>query len=142
MKIGNLLLSTALILTLNSTLVALDDGEKLFIQKCSSCHLLEFPDSRSKLKASPLPGLMFKLNQNISSDEKLVTFIKDFVINPTEDKIIYDRRRKFGSMESLKGKITEEELDVVANWMVENIFMTRKQFKAAKLNMKRSSNLK
>ena len=139
MYIDKILLSSILILTINNNLFASLNGKDIFVEKCSSCHRLEFPDTRSKLKASPVPGMMYQLNKNIYSDEKLITFIKDFVINPTQEKIVYDRTRKFGPMSSLKGKITEEELDAVANWMVDNVYMTRKQFKAAKARMKRSS---
>ena len=126
-------------LMINTNIFADTDGKKLFVKKCASCHMLKFPEKRSLLKASPVGGMMYQLNQNISSDEKIVSFIQDFVMNPSEDKIVFNRIRKFGAMPSQKGKLTEEELKTIAEWMVEDIFMTRKEYKNAKLRMKRSS---
>ncbi len=139
MKIINIfVISLFFNLTISTNLFAQTDGKNLFIEKCSSCHFLEFPDSRSKLKASPVPGMMYQLNKNIYSDEKIIAFIKDFAMNPSEDKIIFNRLRKFGMMKSLKGAVTKKELELIAQWMVEDVFITRKNYKAAKLRMKHS----
>ena len=97
-------------------------GKALFIQKCATCHTLRKPADMNTVVAPALNGVMRHLKMSYSDKSKAVTFIKDYVMNPTEAKAICmpKKIKKFGLMPSQKGNVTLEELEVIANWMFEN----------------------
>jgi cytochrome c len=97
-------------------------GEELFTQKCIACHSLGMPKDKSKLVAPPLNGVMRHLKMTHTEQSKGVAFIKDYVMNPAQSKALCmpQKIKRFGLMPSQKGNVTPEELEVIANWMVEN----------------------
>lgn len=113
------------------------DGYKIYKQKCFSCHaeFIEFSklaqnfenENRDlKLKAPTINQLSYRLKQMIgdSSDEEfhlfeVSEFIKDYTINPdkSKTKCLDIVMKNFEVMPSLKDKISEEELEAVAQWI-------------------------
>lgn len=123
-----------MILTLSLAVTTLfaNNAEELFMSKCAVCHVMERPTDNSQMIAPPAKGIMFHMSEDIGSDEKILAHIKSFTINPTKDKAICRSVRRFGLMPSQKENITEEELDIVAKWMVANLKMTEEEYKNGK----------
>lgn len=96
------------------------NGEELFKEKCISCHLIYKPADTSKLKAPPLQMMVWKLGQTFKDREKFEAHINDFVLEPSIKKARCPTVKRFGLMPSQKGKVTKEELAVIAEWIVDN----------------------
>jgi len=120
-----LMIISTLALLLNRNAMAEDNpkkGKTLFTQKCATCHITTRPKDMSTLIAPPLMGVMRHVKDIYSNKSKAVAFIKDYVLNPSKDKAICmpQKIKRFGLMPSQKGNVTEEELEVIANWMFDN----------------------
>ena len=126
------ILSISLLFSINSTLLAQSDGEKLFTQKCATCHSMTRPTDKSQMLAPPAKGIMFHMSETIGSDEKVLAHIQSFTMNPTKEKAICRSVRKFGLMPSQKNNITKEELKIVAHWMIDNLKITKEQYNKEK----------
>ncbi len=126
-----LLLGGALSISFTSGLYA-NDGAQLFEQKCAVCHPMKRPADKSTMIAPPAMGLMYHMGEDIGSDEKILSHINDFVMNPTKEKAICPSVKRFGLMPSQKGSITKEELNIVAKWMIENLKMSPEQHERRK----------
>ena len=124
----NLFLSIGILISFNTVVLASDKGEELFTQKCAVCHVMQRVQSKADMVAPPAKGLMFHMSEDIGSDEKILAHIKSFTINPTKDKAICRSVRRFGLMPSQRENITDEELDIVAHWMVDNLKMTQDEY--------------
>ena len=80
-----------------------------------------------KLKAPPMVEVSNRLKENIMiKDEEddlhryvVILFIKDYIINPKLDNSMCHAGalEHFGTMKSLKGKITDAERQAVAEWV-------------------------
>jgi len=117
------------VLVASSSLVASDMAEKLFVEKCAVCHSLQKKEF-SEMVAPPARGVMFHMNNAFSSKEKMKEHIVDFVMNPSEDKAICKSIKRFGLMPSQKGAISNNELDIVADWMIVNLSMSEAEHRA------------
>ncbi len=115
------------------------DGETIYKNKCASCHesfipmgqlkenFVEYNNSKLKLKGPTLNQLSFRLKQNIGDpkgDEEIhimevVAFIQDYIINPDKQKSVCMKEvlDVFDTMPSLKGKISEDESEEVAEYI-------------------------
>ncbi len=109
------------------------NGEKIFDAKCASCHVKLISKEETlkrikQMKAPPMIEVSHQLKSNIKIAEDIdneihravvVAFIKDYVINPHLDKSMCNGGAldRFGLMPSQKGKISDEELDTVAQWV-------------------------
>ena len=107
-------------------------GKALFTSKCSACHSINRPTDMDKVIAPPFMGVMKHIKMDYPKKKDAVAFIKDFALNPTKEKAICKPKKieRFGLMPSQKGNVTEEELEIIANWMFDN-FPT-KDFKCMK----------
>ncbi len=116
-----------------------NEGKMLFEKHCSSCHELFIPMSKLKenfiernntllhLKAPTLNQLSYRLKQRIGDpkgDEEMhrmevSAFMSDYVLHPDKQKSVCmeDVIRHFDTMPSLKGKITEDELDEIGTYL-------------------------
>ncbi len=121
-----------LTLSLAATALFANAAEELFMNKCAVCHVMERPQDKSQMIAPPAKGIMFHMSEEIGSDEDILAHIKSFTMNPTKDKAICRSVRRFGLMPSQKENITEEELDIVAKWMIANLKMTEQEYKNRK----------
>ncbi|MDD2699219.1 MAG: hypothetical protein PHF17_10495 [Arcobacteraceae bacterium] len=118
------------------------DAKILFEKKCQMCHATTAPKSKQKkmLMVSPPMNVVAKnmvwgidsLHDKISDEDlrnESITFMKDYLYNPDRKKSNCEdiSFEKFGMMPSLKGFITEQELDVLLPWVYDN-------FKPTKIN--------
>jgi len=118
------------------------DGEKVFDKACASCHIKMITAQETKkvfktLKAPPMVEVSGQLKKNIKIVEDIddeihravvIAFIKDYVIYPHLDKSMCQAMalERFDLMPSLKGKLSEEELNAVAAWVYD--FYVGKKF--------------
>lgn len=117
----------------------------LFEQKCKMCHAATLPKTqqdKNKIVSPPMAIVMKNTIMGIDAEldagtheseirKIAIPFMKDYLYNPDRKKtncedISFER---FGMMPSLKGFITEDELDVVLPWVYDN-------FKPTKVNSK------
>lgn len=116
-----------------------NEGKILFETHCFSCHTPFVPMSKLKenfldknntvlhLKAPTLNQLSYRLKQRVGDrhgDEDLhrmevTAFMSDYVLNPDRDKSVCldDVMQFFKTMPSLRGKVTEEELDTIGTYL-------------------------
>ena len=111
-----------------------NQGEKIFENKCMECHQKSMPipllmknfieenNKTLKLKAPTGNEISFRLKQQIGNKEDLEfhlhqtnEFLKDYLYNPDLSKTICLQGviRHFKVMPSMKGKITEREIEGV-----------------------------
>ena len=104
-------------------------GEKLIHQKCATCHNLDLPPKTSEdEKAPPMMAVAFhvadfvKVSNESDRIPKAIEFVKDYVINPSEEKSFCDKKslQQYGVMPSQKGNVTQDELDAIAHYMFEH----------------------
>ena len=125
-----LLLMSLLIFVVSTTLFAKNNiGKELFLKKCGICHKLTFPKNKADMVAPPAPGVMFHMHQRFKSDKEILAYMRNFVINPTKKTSLKKETKRFGLMPSQKGIVTQEELNKITKWMVENIHLSPKQHK-------------
>lgn len=116
-----------------------NEGKELYDAKCLSCHARYIPMSKLKenyldhnntllhLKAPTLNQLSYRLKQRIGNpkgDEdihrmEVAAFITDYVFYPDKSKSVClaDVMQHFKTMPSMKGKITEDALEEVSNYI-------------------------
>ena len=115
---------TLLLISVASTMMFASSGAELLKTKCASCHILTVPNPTMipTMKAPAMEAVMFHINLSMDDKSKIKAFIMDYAVNPKLSKSVCesDKVQKFGVMPSLKGKITEEELSVIADHMMEN----------------------
>ncbi|WP_297440996.1 c-type cytochrome [Sulfurimonas sp.] len=102
------------------------DGKKLLEQKCSQCHNTDLPPKTfADEKAPPMMAVAFHIKDFIhassESDKipKAIEFVKDYVVNPSASKSFCDKQslKEYGVMPSQKGKVTQDELQAIAEYM-------------------------
>jgi thioredoxin-related protein len=115
------------------------DGKEVYEKKCASCHqgyismgqlkenFLDYNNTLLNLTAPTLNQLSYRLKQRIGDPKgdndihrmEVAAFISDYVINPDRQKslCLEDVMQHFKTMPSLKGKISEEELEEVSTYI-------------------------
>lgn len=102
------------------------DGAELLTKKCSSCHNLDMPPKNYEDEIAPsMMAITFHLKDFIKPDNpsehqaKIVSFVQDYVIEPTVEKSFCDKvsLESYGLMPSQKGKVTKDELRAIARYM-------------------------
>lgn len=102
-----------------------DKAEELFKTKCAICHFEKVPDDKSTVIAPPAPGLIFHMHELFSSKEQIKSHMVSFSLNPSVDSAkLIGAVDRFGLMPSQKELISEEELNLVVDYMIENFGMT------------------
>lgn len=105
------------------------NGEALLYKKCSQCHNLDMPPKSYENEVAPsIMAVTFHLKDFIKThnpsehQSKVVAFIQDYVINPSASKSFCDKDSldSYGVMPSQKGKVTEDELKAIAEYMYQN----------------------
>ena len=130
MKIKSLLMMTAVLAMLQLANASEENAEALFKANCATCHSLTQPKDRSKMVAPPARGVMFHLSQAFQSKEKIKAHIEDFVIHPSAEKAICQSVKRFGVMPSLQGAISDDDLQEISEWMIENLMMNQAEHNA------------
>lgn len=108
------------------------DGKQIYQNHCMKCHV-EIMEKKEvikhfgSLKAPPMIEVSNRLKENVvitdeDNDVKrrvIVAFIKDYIENPSVQYSMCHPMaiEKFGIMPSLKGKLSEEERQAVAEWV-------------------------
>jgi len=123
-----LLLSTALLCT---SLFGVD-GYEVYKNNCKKCHIESVTKEYAlkhfkEFSAPPMIEVSGRLKENIkTTDEEedvdrylFILFVKDYIVNPNLDNSMCNTGaiERFGVMPSLKGKLTEEEKQAVAEWI-------------------------
>jgi len=113
-----------LLLSFASSIVLASSPAELLKTKCASCHILTLPNPTMipTMKAPAMEAVMFHINLTMDDKNKIKAFIMDYAIDPKVSKSVCesDKVQKFGVMPSLKGKITQEELSIIADHLIEN----------------------
>ena len=119
------------LLLLTSSLLA-NDGYEVYKKNCKSCHVemmsvKEVMANLSSMKAPPMVEVSGRLKENIkTTDEEddvdrhlFILFVKDYIMHPNLDFSMCHAGalERFGTMPSMKGKITEKEANAVAIWL-------------------------
>ena len=137
---------TATLLLAAVSLNASTDGETIFKEKCSACHMQKPMMDKSKMmqmskeermsmrdkmmkemKAPPISKISAKLKHDFGSDKaKVISFVKDYVRNPSADKsrCMPMALKKFGVMPAIGQGLSDEELNTVANWLYDSFSNT------------------
>jgi len=114
-----------------STLIALslapvqsfaqENGESLFEQKCSMCHLKQRPSAEEmkNMIAPPMMGVMRHVKQAKPDRAEAIAFIADYLEAPAQSKALCMPQSiaRFGLMPSQKGNLTPEEAQTVAAYV-------------------------
>ncbi|MEA3289848.1 MAG: c-type cytochrome [Campylobacterota bacterium] len=104
----------------------------IFTKKCAMCHTIDRPTNKAQKKRMVAPPIKMAMSgvvitidavEGPMSDSELreesIDFLKDYLYNPHRDKTNCEDFvvKKFGMMPSLKGFISQKELDVVVPWV-------------------------
>ncbi|MBU0721036.1 cytochrome c [bacterium] len=110
------------------------EGYEVYKKNCMSCHVEMMKKDNAlqnlkNLKAPPMVEVSNRIKENIiikDDDDDVhrhlfVLFVKDYIINPKLDNSMCHAGalERFGTMPSLKGKLTNEEREAVAQWLYE-----------------------
>ena len=119
-------------------------AQKIYEKKCAMCHTVGKPknkEDKKRMVAPPIDVAMKGVVITIDAvdgpfkDDELreesIAFLKDYLYYPESDKTNCEDMvvKKFGMMPSLKGFISEQELDKVVPWVYDT-------FKPKKVNGK------
>ncbi len=118
-------------------------AKKIYQKKCAMCHNIEAPESIAQRDAMVAPYLRLALRSvyigvdaleepKTKAEHKKLTleFLKDYMINPHRDKsycedIIFE---KYQTMPSMKGFISEQQLESVLSYIYDNFSPTPDEF--------------
>ena len=127
------------IMLLTCVVLFATEGKDVYEKKCASCHegyismvklsenFLEKNNEMLNLKAPTMNQLSFRLKQQIGDPKgdneihrmEVEAFIVDYLINPDLEKTfcMKDVIKHFDTMPSMKGKISEEEMVAVSEFI-------------------------
>lgn len=120
----------------------LTDPETIFTKKCVACHLVNAPKTKEEASKMSGPPILKPLKSvTITIDavdgpfkdedlrEEVIAFIKDYIFNPAPHKTNCEPEavEAYGYMPSLKGFISEKEVDILVPWVYD-------KFKPHKVN--------
>ncbi len=112
-----------LILGLTASAIFASTPAELLEKNCASCHLLSkpTPDIIPTLKAPAMEAVGLHIKLAMKEKDKMKQFILDYVMNPLASKSVCESNQvsKFGVMPSLKGKVSKEDLEKIATYIIE-----------------------
>lgn len=115
---------TLLLLSMISTTIFASTGAELTKTNCASCHMLTTPtpDMIPDMKAPPMDAVMFHINLVMQDKKEIKDFIVDYVQYPKASKSVCESNKvqNYGVMPSLKGKVSEQDLETIADHMIAN----------------------
>ncbi len=115
---------TLLLLSLTSTMMFATTGAELTKTNCASCHMLTTPtpDMIPTMKAPAMDAVMFHINLAMQDKKEIKDFIVDYVQYPKASKSVCESNKvqHFGVMPSLKGKVSEQDLATIAEYVMAN----------------------
>lgn len=120
-------LITAALLILVSPLTLASDGETIYKNVCSQCHVMqkgwEIKD-KTTLKAPPFPGVTNAVRRAYNNEAQFVEFVSNYIKNPTRIRartkdMAIDR---FGLMpKNIGAEMSKEDREAIAKWMFNNV---------------------
>ena len=114
----NIIFVSLSLLIITSNLFANNEGKELFVAKCATCHSIGKPSVN--VIAPPIRGVMFHLSEFFNPDG-IRDHIADFVMDPTLEEAICKSVKRFGLMPSQKGLISQDELNKVIDYMMDDL---------------------
>lgn len=115
---------TLLLLSVASSILFANNGAELIKANCASCHMLTSPtpDMIPTLKAPAMDAVMFHVKLDIKKKKDIKDFIVDYTQYPAASKSVCESNKvqKFGVMPSLKGKVSEQDLVTISEYMIDN----------------------
>jgi len=101
----------------------MSDAEALAEEKCGKCHLMGAitKEKIRDIEAPPYWGMSRKVKNRFSKRSDQIAFIVDYSLNPSEEKMLFPKetRERFGTMPSLKGKATADEIKQIAEYFLD-----------------------
>jgi len=123
----------------SAVLMMANEGKVLFEKHCISCHepfiamsklkenFLDYNNTLLKLKAPTLNQLSYRLKQRTGDPKgdndmhrmEVTAFMSDYVYYPDKDKSVCldDVMQHFKTMPTLKGKVSEDELEEIGTYL-------------------------
>ncbi len=96
-------------------------SEELVEKKCGVCHMVSNPTAEQvkRMVAPPMWGVARNLKRRLADEHEYISFITDYIMNPSEDKIKFNKEafERFGLMPSMKGSITDKEAKQIAEYL-------------------------
>ena len=135
----NKTISTILLFGLISTTInakEIASAQKIFQKKCQMCHNLQKPKNKAqkmKMVAPPISVAMRSVVIGLDavegpvSDAELreisIEFLTDYLKDPSAEKGYCEEisYKKFGTMPSLKGFMTDKQIDTVVPWIFDTV---------------------
>jgi len=127
------------LMMISAVLMMANEGKVLFEKHCISCHepfiamsklkenFLDHNNTLLKLKAPTLNQLSYRLKQRTGDPKgdndihrmEVTAFMSDYVYYPDKDKSVCldDVMQHFQTMPSLKGKVSEDELEEIGTYL-------------------------
>lgn len=118
------IISLSLSIAYFTMLCASNEAEDLAVKKCGECHLMGVTSAEKikNMKAPPYWAIAKKAREAFEKKEDRVKYIVDYTINPSEDKMLFPKEtvKLFGVMPSQKDKVSEEEIKLISEYILEN----------------------
>jgi len=110
------------------SMIAMADGEKIFYQKCKSCHILQkgrdlTQSQRLKMVAPPAFGIVKHVKERFGNKKDFINFVASYIKHPdiTQSQCKKEVIKRFGLMPPVGASMTKKERESVANWLFENL---------------------
>ena len=120
MKTITKIIALVTIMTSGITTISASDmsGKQLLTANCISCHATQHVADESTMLAPPIMGVIRHVKEKYPNKEDAVAFMIDYIQNPSADKAVCESKaiERFGLMPSLKGAVSSEELEKIANY--------------------------
>lgn len=125
-------MKTVWIIAVLATFLYGTDGRSVYQKHCMQCHVevmekKEVIKHLNTLKAPPMIEVSNRLKDNVVIGDEdidvkrrvIIAFVKDYIENPSIQYSMCNPMaiEKFGVMPSLKGKLSDEERQAVAEWV-------------------------
>jgi len=96
------------------------------------------------MKAPSMPMISMRLKNMTDSKEKFVAFVKDYIQNPSQKKgyCMPMAYKRFGVMPAIGKGMSEEERDLVAQWLYDNFEGSWNDSMGGMMCDKKNSNMK
>ena len=80
------------------------------------------PEQMPTLTALAFDAVIFHLKDSVKGQEAQKMFIVDYVLSPSASKSVCESNKvaKFGVMPSMKGKVREDELEEIAEYLLKS----------------------
>lgn len=103
-------------------LLSANEAEALAEKKCGGCHVMGVT-SKEKLdnmKAPPYWAIAKKTREAFATKEEAVKFTVDYTLHPAKEKMLFPQATidRFGLMPSQEGKVTKEEIELIASYIL------------------------